>query len=217
MSSLGATLRSLAFLLMLGLLMLAVFTARALIDGSRSMTESDVAFDRGDLRTSIVHARRAAILYAPGAPHVGRAYERLNAIAVGAEAAGQPKTAFLAWQAVRSAALETRHVFQPRQTELDRANLNLARLEAELRGAKADQIDRLQKQALARFRGDTGAGRLVWTLALAFGFGLALAGLLLFALRGITRDGAIVAREARLGALLALVGAACWTIAVLKA
>ena len=217
MSSLGTALRSLSLLLMLGLLVMAAFTARALIDGARSMAESDAAFDRGDLRTSIVHARRAAILYAPGAPHVARAYERLNAIALGAEASGQPKTSFLAWQATRSAALETRHVFQPRAAELKRANLNLARLEAELRGAKPDAVDKLQKQALARFRGDGGAPSLPWTLGLALGFGLALAGLGLFAGRGITRDGAIVAREARLGALLALVGAACWTIAVLKA
>ena len=104
MSSLGSVLRALSLLLMSGLLLLAATTARAITDGARSMTDSDVAFDRGELRTSILHARRAATLYAPGAPHVGHAYERLRAIALGSEASGQPQLAYLAWQAMRSLA-----------------------------------------------------------------------------------------------------------------
>jgi len=217
MSAPGTALRAVSLALMLGLFVLAATTARVLIDGARSMTESDAAFDRGDLRTSILHARRAAALYAPGAPHVGSAYERLHAIAVGAEAAEQPKTAFAAWQAMRAAALETRHVFQPRSAELERANSNLARLEPLLAGAKTEELGERQKRALARLRGPASASRLGWTVALAAGFCLSLSGLGLISLRGVTRDGVILARQAWIGGLLALLGAACWTLAVFKA
>src|SRR4051812_22237579 len=98
-------------------LVLTVFSARVITEGQAELAESDAAFDRGELASSLDHARRAATLYAPGAPHVERAYERMTALALGAEASGQPKLAFLAWQAMRSAALESRHVFLPRQAE----------------------------------------------------------------------------------------------------
>lgn len=217
MSSLGSVLRALSLLLTAGLALFAVATARAVLDGNRAMEESDAAFDRGDLRGAVLHARRAATLYAPGAPHVGRAYERLNAVALGSEAIGQTEVAFFAWQATRAAALESRHVVQPRAAELERANQNLARLEVALRGAKPEQQAELRKEALARFRSHESAPEPFWALALALGFGLALGGLTLFAVRGVARDGTVVVRNARLGALLALLGAACWTIAVLKA
>jgi len=124
-SWLGRLTLSVFFLIAIG----AVFSARVIMEGDAELVASDAAFDRGELGPALDHARRSATLYAPGAPHVQPAYERLNAIAVGAEAAGQPKVAFLAWQAMRSAALESRHVWLPRAQELERANQNLARLE----------------------------------------------------------------------------------------
>ncbi|HEX3854360.1 MAG TPA: hypothetical protein VHW01_25530, partial [Polyangiaceae bacterium] len=161
-------------------------------------------------------ARRSATLYAPGAPHVTPAYERLIAIAIGAEASGQPKVAFLAWQAVRSAALESRHVWLPRQSELDRANQNLARLEALARDANNIDHGKTQAQALSRLNADD-APAPTWIAVLGVGFLLALIGLALSASRGLEPSGKVSFGRARLGLLLLAIGAACWTLAAYKA
>src|SRR4051812_10498827 len=109
------------------LLAFGALCARAIVEGQAELNASDAAFDKGELAGAIEHARRSATAYVPGAPHVQLAYERLRAIALGAEAAGQPVVALAAWQAVRSAALETRHLSTPRAAELSQANQNLAR------------------------------------------------------------------------------------------
>jgi hypothetical protein len=197
-------------------LMLAVFSARVIVEGESELAASDAAFDRGELGAALDHARRGATLYAPGAPHVERAYARLNALALGAEAAGQPKIAFLAWQAVRSAALESRHVWLPRQAELERANQNLARLEALARDSPESDRQKNQNQALARLTADD-APDPAWIAVLGTGFLLALAGLGLFAFRGLNRTGQVSFQRARLGLLLFAIGAACWTLAAYKA
>jgi hypothetical protein len=197
-------------------LIFAVFSARVVLEGESELSASDAAFDRGELAAALDHARRGATLYAPGAPHVERAYERMNALALGAEAAGQPKIAFLAWQAMRSAALESRHVWLPRQAELERANQNLARLEALSRDSVGSDRAKTQSQALTRLSADD-APDPAWIAVLGAGFLLALAGLSLFAFRGLNRTGKLSFTRARLGLLLFAIGAACWTLAAYKA
>lgn len=194
----------------------AVFSARVILEGESELSASDAAFDRGELSLALDHARRSATLYAPGAPHVERAYERMTALALGAEAAGQPKIAFLSWQAIRSAALESRHVFLPRQAELERANENLARLEALSRDSSGSDRPQNQAQALSRLNADD-APAPAWIAVLGAGFLLALAGLSLFAFRGLNRTGKVSFQRARLGLLLFAIGAACWTLAAYKA
>ena len=103
---------------MLVVIALGVMTYRAVRDGNQALRASDLAFNRGDLADAVLHARRAATAYAPGAPHTRAARERLRAIAVGSEAAGDAETARLAWGALRAAALETRHVTVPYAAEL---------------------------------------------------------------------------------------------------
>jgi len=197
-------------------LIFAVFSARVVTEGESELAASDAAFDRGELTTALDHARRGAALYAPGAPHVQRAYERMTALALGAEASGQPKIAFLAWQAVRGAALESRHVFLPRQAELERANENLARLEALSRDDSGSDRPKIQTRALARLNADD-APDPAWIAVLGAGFLLALAGLALFAFRGLNPSGKVSFRRARWGVLLFAIGAACWTLAAYKA
>jgi hypothetical protein len=181
-----------------------------------SFSASDAAFDSGDLRPALEHARRSATLYAPGAPHVERAYERLIAIALGAEAAGQPKTAFLAWQGVRSAALESRHIWVSHPAELERANQNLARLEALARETGDADRGKVQQQASSRLEADS-APAPGWIAVLGAGFLLALAGLALFAFQGLDKAGKVRARRAQVGLALFAIGAACWTLAAYKA
>jgi hypothetical protein len=194
----------------------AALTLRVVLEGQSELAASDAAFDRGELLPSLGHARRSATLYAPGAPHVARAYERLIAIATGAEAAGQGRVAFLAWQAVRSAALESRHVWLPRQADLDRANRNLARLEAVARAPGDADLSKTQVSALNRLVADD-APAPAWIAVLGFGFLLALAGLGMCAFRGLEPSGKLSFSRARLGVLLFAIGAACWTLAAYKA
>ena len=208
--------RRIALGALLVVLAMAALTARAVVEGREQMRLSEQAFDQGDVRTSLVHARRAAVLYAPGAPHVGQAYQRLIAIARGAEAARDGEMAAMAWRAVRGAALETRHVWVPRAKELEQANRALARLEAQRATdpAATETPQQAYRQALAELRQDA-APELVALLAV--GFVLAALGLGLVAGRGVTRKGELVLSQAKLGFILALVGAACWTIAVWRA
>jgi len=194
----------------------AALTARVVLDGQAELRKSDAAFDQGELRPALEHARQSATLYAPGAPHVDRAYERMIAIALGAESAGQPKLAFQAWQAVRSAALESRHLWITHARELERANQNLARLEVLARSANAEESSKLQLQAEARLAADS-APDPAWIAALGSGFLLALAGLGVFSFQGVDRTGRVSPGRAQLGLLLFVIGAALWAFAAYKA
>jgi hypothetical protein len=213
----GAWLRPLSIALLLGVLAVAALTARAVVDGEAEMRRSDAAFDHGDLHAATDHARRAAVLYAPGAPHVQAAYERLIAIAVGAESAGKPEVARAAWRAVRGAALETRHVLSPRAGELARANESLARLSAvdSHRPPPEDPAAELERARRELERDHAAATP--WIFVLVAGFLLSALGLGLCALRGVTPEGALAPRQARLALVLSLLGVACWTLAVLRA
>jgi len=215
MTSAAIWLRRAAWTLLMLLLAAAALTGRVVYDGEREMRLSDAAFDRGDVRLAATHARRAAVLYAPGAPHVGPAYARLVAIATGAEAAGDIDVAKMAWRSVRGAALETRHLWIVHRAELERANGNLARLQCLGSEANADSTG-MAKAALAELRQDD-APRSAWIGLLVVGFSLAVAGLFLVAWRGVTPAGALVPSRAKLGILLALIGAACWTVAAYQA
>ncbi|MCC6213537.1 MAG: hypothetical protein IT376_01615 [Polyangiaceae bacterium] len=197
---------------LLAVLAAAVLTGRAVADGERHLRASDEAFHQGDVRAAVEHARRAAIAYAPGAPHVERAYARLYACARGAEASREPELARLAWSAVRSAALETRHVVVADEAALRLANESLARLAA----AEADDPRAAAAAALAELERDD-SPRPGWVVALGVGFLAALAGLAWVAVRGITPEGRFDWRRGRLGLALALLGAACWAVAVLRA
>jgi hypothetical protein len=216
MSGLGRWLERLCRVVFFVLLTGAALSTRVILQGESELAASDAAFDRGELGPALDHARRSATLYAPGAPHVDRAYERLTALARGAEAAGQPKIALLAWQAVRSAALESRHLWLPRGQELERANQNLARLEAFSRDEADGERIKDRTRALSRLNIDD-APAPGWIAVLGAGFLLALAGLGLFAFRGLDRTGKVSFGRARLALFLFAIGAACWTVAAYKA
>lgn len=202
--------------LVVGVMALAAMTYRAVHDGSEELRASDAAFNRGDLADAVLHARRAATAYAPGAPHTRPALERLRAVAVGSEAAGDPETARLAWGALRAAALETRYVTVPYAAELDEANERLERLASKdplPTGTERGQAARDPRALLARVPGPP-----AWASALlVLGFALALIGLVVVALFGLTRDGRLVWQKLGYGLGVFLVGALLWAIAVYSA
>ncbi len=210
MSPAGIWLRRAAFGLLLGVLTLAALTAHVIAEGEATLDKSNAAFDRGDLRESILYARRAAVLYAPGAPHVLLAYARLEAIAEGAEATGNVALARQAWGAVRAAALETRHFDTPRADDLGRANANLARL-------SVTGGDGAARSRAAGLLARDEAPRAPWVLAMAAGFALFACGLGLAATRGVSRTGRISLRGLAVSGLVALAGVACFTWAVYRA
>lgn len=207
-------LRRISVMLMFVVIAMGAMTFRVISDGNEELAKSDAAFNAGDLRNAMFHARRAATLYAPGAEHVTRAYERLAAIAVGAEAEGRTRIAFLAWQAMRAAALETRHLWVPHQAELERADQNIARISQRL---KAERNSGLANQAPRAQRPEFSGPRPFWVTILGAGFALTALGLGIFAFRGISREGKFLRARAGLGLALAILGAACWTLAVYKA
>jgi hypothetical protein len=234
-SVMAVWLRRAVQLLLLGVFFVGLITAREIQRGERALRASDEAFHRGDLETSVLHARTGAVAYAPGAPHVDAAYQRLEAIARGAEAEGRHALARTAWGAVRSAALQTSHWWVTRSEELERAQVALARLNraAALR-AEAGMLARPEPSTSA---GDASLGNGVeggargtaWGEAhaashgakllriglLALGFGALLLGLAWAGWRVIDEAGEVQRRGLSFALALCLAGTACWLFVVL--
>jgi hypothetical protein len=191
-----------------------VATLRAVLDGERELGASDAAFDANDLHGAIQHARRAASAYVPGAPHVEQGYARLLAVARGAEAAGKPDIAMLAFQAERAAVLESASILRPFPERLDEANRNLARLSALKSGAEPERAE-LAKRLFKEAQGQS-AGQGYWGSLLAGGLLLAGAGLGWFARSALGPAGRIQWLRGRWGLLTFGVGAALWALAALR-
>jgi hypothetical protein len=207
----GRILRALAWSACVVALFASVATLRAVLDGEREIAASDVAFDANDLHGAIQHARRAASAYAPGARHVERGYQRLSAVARGAEATGRPEIAMLAWQAERAAVLESASLWHPFPERLEEANRNLARLSANKAAPEADRSEtaqRLFKQAQTQ-----SSERAPWGALLAGGLFVAALGLAWFAARALGPGGRIDWLRGRWGLLTFGLGAALWAAA----
>jgi hypothetical protein len=181
------------------------------------MAESDTLFDQGKLRESLVFARRAAFLYAPGLAHVNRADARLDSIALGAESARLPRIALLAWQAIRSSELQRREGLGQRRERLLLANTRVSGLVAAI-GHGNDGAFAVEERARAELQSKLGeqnvnrAGKLILQLVSLFGTFAGL-GTLAWGLR--CRPG--VSGPALIGAGFALAGAICWAICLVLA
>lgn len=121
------TRRALPFVLA-ALTLVAALAGRGIVEGTASMRRSDDLLAEGDADGAIAQALRAGRWYVPFAPHVTRAYDRLRAIALRAELAGDEETALLAWQAVRGAARSTRTLWTPFRDRLAEADDHIATL-----------------------------------------------------------------------------------------
>lgn len=203
---------------LMGLLVGAI-TARVIWAGESEIAASTVALQKAELHEAVTRARRAAGWYAPGAPHVRVAYERLMAIATAAEGRGDRDLALFAWRGVRTAAIETRWILTPHEADLERANRAIARIEAAAprppgtRTESPQRIEQIQITALLRDE----APRVPWVVALVVAF-VAWAGGAAWGVRRASR--APEGREfahARLGFVVALAGMALWVIALFRA
>lgn len=214
----SVALRVLQTLAVLGVVFGAA-TIRVIVAGEREIAASTAALRAGDAKEATVCARRAAGWYAPGAPHVRAAYDRLIALGVAAEGLGDRELSLLAWRGIRTAVLETRWVMTPHEADLTRANEAIARISADAprppgtRTEPARAIEREHWEALTR----DDAPRVPWVIALVAAFAVWVSGLVLVTRRAITGTGHIEWRRARAGILVAATGAAVWLLALWRA
>jgi hypothetical protein len=194
----GFILRQLAALAMILLVVFALLAQRSIERGEHEMLESERAFDAGRLELAVLHARRAATAYVPGARHVTSGYERLRAVARGAERERDVALARSAWGAVRAAAIESRHLWQPHPEALRQADAELARLSG-------------SAPAAARGVGSS-AGSLG---GLVLGAAVALLGWGFW--RGEAGQAAQQRPRVRVAALACLTGVIAWGVALLAA
>jgi hypothetical protein len=204
-------------------------TLRVVSAGEREIAASTAALRAGDAHGAAEHARRAAGWYAPGAPHVRVAYERLIALGTTAEGLGERELALFAWRGVRTAALETRWLVTPHEDDLHRADQAIARLSAAAprppgtRNEPPAVIERQQLEALARDE----APRTGWVVvlvgaALAWGLGASWAvrrAVPARSLAGSAESGAtpIAWRRAAPGLAVTAAGVVLWLLAIWRA
>ncbi len=196
---------------------------RVIQSGEAELAASTAALDAGDPREAVVRARRAAGWYAPGAPHVDAAYQRLAALGRAAEAHRRDDIALLAWRSMRSAAIDTRWLVSPRRDDIALANAEIARLMAK-RPDEAEPdatIRQAQLQKLLRHEPPARA----WAIALCASFALAALGLALWA-RGVGEAAGRLARRfflggptrhGRWGVALTACGVALWLLSLWRA
>lgn len=211
-------LRTAKILLVIGVIT-AALTARVLISGEREIALSTAALRSGDPHEAALHARRAAGFYAPGAPHVRVAYERLIALAQKAESVGDKKTAVFAWEGVRTAAIETKWLMTPHADDLARANAELARLQAsEPRppGTRTDPAASIERDALTALARDE-SPHTGWVIALVVGFLAWVVGAALVVQRGVTRTGQPVWSQAGTPIAVTVAGIVTWLVAIWRA
>lgn len=203
--------RAAAALLVTGALLAAV-TARVVIGGEREIAASTEALLAGDAHEAAVRARRAAEWYAPGAPHVRVAYDRLMALGREAEARRKPAIALLAYEGVREAALSTRWLITPHAAEVAEAEAAIARIRARDErppGTASDPDAAVERDLLTSLAARPGPSRAV-SAALALSF-LAWAGGLAWVLaRAVDATGRLDRRRALPGFALFAAGVLGW-------
>jgi hypothetical protein len=216
--SLRIALRALQAAALVGLI-LAAATARVIVAGEREIALSTAALRASDPHAAALHARRAAGWYAPGAPHVRVAYERLIALATAAEGLGDRETALFAWNGVRTAAIETQWLLTPHEEDLTRANQAIARISAAIPGpisARNDPpqvIERKHFETLARDE----APRTAWIAALVLAFVLWTGGAAWTSRRALTPSGRLLGSKALPGLAALALGIGVWLLAFWRA
>ena len=197
-------------------LALAVLTLRVIIGGELEIAESSRALVDGDPRAAATHARDAALYYAPGAPHVRVAYQRLLALGRAAEAHHDKPDALFAYRAVMVASASTRWLFVPHGEDARTAAAAVARIEStEPRPPAtsletASVIEQRELEALTRESGP----RVPWIVALAVSFVAWVGGALAVVVRGFDGAGHFRWQRAVPGGIALVLGIGVWCSAL---
>jgi hypothetical protein len=194
-------------------------TIRVILAGEREIAQSTAALRAGDPHAAALHARRAAGWYAPGAPHVRVAYDRLIALATAAEGLGNREVALFAWNGVRTAAVETKWIVQPHADDLERANRAIARISAATPlplGANAEPAPVIERKYLETLARDE-TPRTGWIVALVAAFAAWAGGAIHLARRALTPSGRVLWSKALPGIAAIVLGALVWILAYWRA
>jgi len=196
---------------------LGAIVTRVFWDGRAALEAGDQAMAKGDVEGAVVAWRRAARWYAPLAPHVAGAYERLESLGREADAHGDRAGALLAWRAIRSSALATRSFYQPYADQLAAADERIAALmAAEEKAAGAKDESERREFHLALLRRDD-APSIGWTALALAGFAAWVGGGFWFARRGVTADDKLDRRAAIQSGILIAAGLVVWMLGLYKA
>ncbi len=115
--------------ILLGLAVLVgTATLRMISDGKAHLDEARRLLESGNRQTAVTYFEDAAKAYVPGSPYPKRALQELRILAKGAEMRGDLLGAVTIWEAMRRAAIATRHLYQPNQTILVDAEREIVRL-----------------------------------------------------------------------------------------
>ncbi len=205
-----------AAIVVVGILLatLGALAIRVVIEGRTSLADGDEAAAAGRFDDAIAGWETAARWYLPLAPHVDDAYARLRDHAATAGVRGLP-----AWRAIRSAALATRHLWTPHESDLAAANAQIAELASrDPQGAAAggpDAATRKQFHADQLSRDSRPATGAV-VLAIA-GIACWLAGIGVAIRRGFDAAGRLARRPALVGAALTVLGLGGWAVGLYNA
>jgi hypothetical protein len=200
-------------------LVIGAATGRVIHAGEKEIAASTAALRAGDPHGAAEHARRAAGWYAPGAPHVRVAYERLMALGTTAEGLGDRETALYAFRGVHTAATETRWIVTPHEDDLAKADRAIARLSAAAprppgtRTEPPAKIEREQLEALGRSE----LPRTPWVIALVAAAAAWVLGAAWVVRRGLTAAGAVDWPRALPGLVATGAGVAVWLLAIWRA
>jgi hypothetical protein len=169
---------------------LAVVLGRVLHDSSAALDAGRAAEQAGDRAAAVRHYQHAARMYAPGSPYVGRALDRLEAIAAEGQRLGDAATERRALEAVRSALLGARSFYTPHAARLAAADRRLAALYAAREDpAVAPGASAAQREAWhhARLAARPGAAT-GWAVTALAGLALWIGAVVLFVRRGLDRQ-----------------------------
>lgn len=170
----------------------AAATLRVVWAGERELKKSTEALQSGDADGAIDHARAAALWYAPGAPHVRVAYQRLIAIAKEAEERRLWDTALYAYRAVLTASNGSRWLTTPHAADADEAAKAIARIEAKTSERPAavasDPPEMLERDQLVELSQEVGPSAL-YRAVLVGAFLAILVGLGVFVRYGLDETG----------------------------
>ena len=197
-------------------LVIAVLTLRVVVGGELEIAESTRALVSGDAREAAVHARSAALWYAPGAPHVRVAYERLFALGKAAEEHRDKEIALFAYRSVMEASAGTRWIVVPHAADSQRAAERIASITSTMPRPPATSLEpaaAIEQSELDAITRETGP-RMPWVFALAGSFIVWTVGLLIVIFRGFDGAGRFAFARARLGVLFTTLGVAVWLTAL---
>jgi hypothetical protein len=210
--------RSIAVLVVV-FLCLGVLVTRAFWEGGDALARGDQAHEAGDPAAAIRWWRRAARWYVPLAPHVDKAYQRMEALALAAEEKQDWRTAIAAWTGIRSSVWATRSFYTPHEDRLELANQHLKVLMARTEDPRLAQgQSREEREAyhgeLLQRDPQPSVG---WTVLALFGLALWIGGGALFAWRAIDREDRLIKTPALYSGAAVGIGLLLWLFGLYQA